>query len=185
MCCTCPPVTVVQTVMLLSSVKAMRSFRLVQDDQVVPPWSCALLVSIMGMLIAGSLLGQDCQMASRRPSNIIACMCLLLHQGHPVNVHNQPLLLKPGNGQECAMQLYRVHCMTVRAHTAPRHRLLEILHAAGLTCMKFALPALLFRPVATHLPHSTRSCRPRSHSMPAASASRPATQGRQCTRHCA
>jgi hypothetical protein len=45
--------------MLLSSVKAMRSFRLVQDDQVVPPWSCALLVSIMRMLVAGSLLGQD------------------------------------------------------------------------------------------------------------------------------
>jgi hypothetical protein len=36
-----------QTVMLLSSVKAMRSFRLVQDHQVVPPWTCALLVSLL------------------------------------------------------------------------------------------------------------------------------------------
>lgn len=33
-----------QTVTLLSSVKAMRSYRLVAEDQVVPPWTCAMLV---------------------------------------------------------------------------------------------------------------------------------------------
>lgn len=52
-----------QTLLLLSSVKAMRSFRLVQDHQVVPLWTCALLVRAVrsnGTNALGWLASFDC-----------------------------------------------------------------------------------------------------------------------------
>lgn len=57
------PCVPVQTLLLLSSVKAMRSFRLVQDHQVVPPWTCALLVRAVrsnGTNAFGWLANLDC-----------------------------------------------------------------------------------------------------------------------------
>jgi hypothetical protein len=49
----------VQTLVVQSSVKVMQSFRLVQDDAVVPPWSTGILVSVVACALSEA--AQQCR----------------------------------------------------------------------------------------------------------------------------